>query len=115
MSQDEILLELKKINKLLTLVNAEVIIKELEKICTTNERKMMWALMDQKLMMNDIANKVGRTPQAVSIFLTIAESLGLAKNPRNQPPYRVIDYIPPEWLDLIQLDKEKQLIENKPN
>lgn len=107
MSNEEILEELKKINKILTFVNAEAITKELEKVCTTNERKMMWALMDQKLMVNDIANRVGRTFQAVSIFLTIAESLGLAKNPRNQPPYRIIDYIPPNWLELIQFDKEK--------
>lgn len=75
---------------------------ELEKICTTNQRKMMWVILDREKMSNEIAQIVGRTTRAVDMFLEKAEYYQIAKNPRNEAPYRLFDFIPSGWSELVE-------------
>ena len=107
MSDEEILAELKKITKLLMFAYSDDIKIEIEKVATTPQRKMIWALLDGIHMSNEIAQKIKISTSAVNIFLDKAKILGLAKNPRNEPPYRLIDYVPPEWVDLIPIEEEE--------
>ena len=106
MNNEENLEELKKITRLLTFAHSDKILLELEKVATTPQRKMIWALLDSKLMSNEIAEKIKISTRAVNIFLDKTEELGLARNPRNKPPYRLIDYIPPDWLELLPSKEE---------
>jgi len=105
--QDPTLEELKKITRILTLAHAGAIEKEIEKVATSEERKKIWVLMDGRRMSKDIAREIGIAEWSVNRFLKIAAAAGLARNPRGKPPYRVIDYVPPSWIELIELPEEK--------
>ena len=96
-----ILDELKKISKIITLAFGDVIEKELEKVCTTNERKKMWVLIDNNRMSKDIAKEVGVTIRAVDKFLKIAQNAGLIENPKGKPPKKIVEYTPPKWIELL--------------
>ena len=104
-AQDPTLDELKKIKKILLLAHADSIEKELEKVATSEERKKIWVLMDGNRMSKDIARDIGIVERSVNKFLKIAAVAGLARNPRGKPPYRVIDYVPPSWIDFIESPK----------
>jgi len=98
----QILDELKKISRLLLLIHGDAIERELSKIATTKERKKMWVLIDGTRMSKEIAEIVGVTPAAVNVFLRQLSEVGLAENPRGKPPRRIIDYVPPSWLELLE-------------
>ena len=66
---EEILKELKKISKIITISNGSVIEKELSKFATTDKRKQIWALIDGKRNSDQIAKEIGITNQAVVITL----------------------------------------------
>ena len=106
-TEELILDELRKLSKIITLVYGDVIERELSKVCTSNERKKIWVLMDGKRMSKNIAKEIGIAEWSVNRFLKIATNAGLAENPRGKPPYRVIDYVPPSWIELIELPEEK--------
>lgn len=112
-SKDPKLKELKKITKILTLAHAESIEKELSKVATSDERKRMWVLIDGNRMSKDIAQEVGVAVRSVDRFLKIASAAGLAENPRGKPPRRVIDYVPPAWIELLKIEKESEEEETK--
>ena len=97
-----ILKELQRIYKILTLVHGKYIEEELEKIANTNKRKVMWVLMDGEKMTKDIANILGVSEMAVSKFLKKLSIAGFATNPKGKPPKRMIDYVPPSWIDLLE-------------
>jgi len=99
MSDELVLRELQKISKLLILANAPVIQKELENLATTDERKKMWILMDGKRMPKDIADQVGVTAMAVSYFISSAVAAGLVDYSQGAPPRRMLDYVPPVWIE----------------
>jgi len=99
--KDEILVELKKICKILTLAHGDAIERELGKIANTEKRKVMWVLMDESRMTKDIASVIGVTEEAVNKFLRELSLAELAENPRGRPPRRLINYIPPSWIDLL--------------
>lgn len=105
-AQDPTLDELKKIIKILTLAHADAIEKELEKVATSEERKKIWVLMDGNRMSKDIAKEIRIVESSVNKFLKIAATVGLANNPRGKPPYRIIDYIPPSWVELTEPPEE---------
>jgi len=106
MSNEQILSELRKISKLLTLVNAPVIEKELSKIASSKERKRMWVLIDGNRMPKDIANQVGVTPMAVSYFLNAGVAAGVIEYKGGVPPRRALDYVPPDWIELLVAEEE---------
>jgi len=103
MSSDATLRELKKISKILMLVNAGAVEKELAKIATTNDRKKMWLLIDGRRMPGDIAKDAGVTAMAVSYFLSTGVAAELVEYKRGEPPRRILDYVPPSWIDLVKL------------
>ena len=107
--KDPILTELRKISKLLTLVYGDTIERELGKIANTEKRKVMWILMDGVRMAKEIADTVGVTEMAVSKFLKELTLAEFAENPRGKPPRRLIDYVPPSWINLLEkyVRKEK--------
>ena len=96
-----ILKELRKISKMFILVHAESIEKELEKIANTDKRKIMWLLIDGKRMSKDIAEVLKVSEEAVNKFLRKLSVAGFATNPKGKPPKRIIDYVPPAWIELL--------------
>lgn len=103
MSAESTLRELRKISRILILANAASVEKELAKIATTNDRKKMWVLMDGKRMPGDIARETGVTAMAVSNFLNAGVAVELVEYKRGEPPRRILDYIPPAWIELVKL------------
>lgn len=94
--------ELKNISKILTLVNAEKLEDELSKYATTDERKKIWILIDGQNMSKEIGESIGFTEDGVNKFLKTLKLAGLIENPRKQPPKKLLDYVPPSWLELVE-------------
>jgi len=109
MSNNDILKELQKITKLLTFAYADQITKELEKIATTNERKIIWVLIDEKKNPEEIAKISGASLRSVQRFQKLAEDAGLINNPRGKPASKIFDYVPPEWIELVPKEPEKEV------
>jgi hypothetical protein len=107
LDEDLVLKELRKVSKILTLVNSSIIENELAKIAGTNERKKMWMLLDGKRMPTDIAKEVGVSAMAVSYFLNAGKVAELINYERGKPPTRALDYIPPAWIDLLKMPAEE--------
>lgn len=103
------LAELKKISKILTLAHSNAIEGALSKIATTDERKQIWVLIDGNLMSKDIADRIGITKDAVNKFLRMLQRAELIENPPRKPPRRLIDYIPPSWIDLLRPEEEVEM------
>jgi|GEM_PF-1627655 hypothetical protein len=99
---DATLRELKVISKILLLSNSQAVKKEIEKICGSDARKKMWVLTDGVRMPAAIATDAKVTTMAVSTFLNAGEAAGLIKYKRGEPPRRILDYVPPEWIELLQ-------------
>src|SRR5437867_1609026 len=108
MSQEDLVRELRKISRVLILTNGSVIEKELSKIASSKERKRMWVYLDGKKMPKDIADAVKVTAQAVSLFLNAGVALELIEYQRGKPPRRILDYVPPEWLSLVEIPSETE-------
>lgn len=103
MSTDATLRELRKISKILILINTGIIEKELSKIASTNDRKKMWVLTDGKRMPSEIAKEAGVTAMAVSYFLNAGVAADLIEYTRGEPPRRAFDYVPVTWLELVKI------------
>lgn len=103
MSTEAMLRELKKLSKILILANAGIVERELSKIASTNDRKKMWVLIDGKRMPGDIAKEAGVTAMAVSYFLNAGAATELIEYERGEPPRRILDYVPPSWIELVKL------------
>jgi hypothetical protein len=108
MSQEDTLRELRKISKILILTNSAAVEKELAKIASTKERKQMWVYTDGKRVPKEIAQAVKVTPQAVSLFLLAGVALDLIEYERGNAPRRILDYVPPEWLSLVEISAETE-------
>ena len=102
--------ELKKISKILLLAHGERLETELGKIATTNDRKKIWVLINGKLGPEDISKQTGLSVGSVRNFLTILEKGELIENPYGKPPKKLIDYVPPKWVELLTLAKEKEIL-----
>lgn len=109
MSNEAMLRELKKIAKILTLTSAASLEKELEKIASTNDRKKMWVLIDGNRRQKEIANDAGVTQAAVSYFLSASVAAELIEYPKGEPPRRIVDYVPPAWVDLAKLPPAEEV------
>lgn len=113
MSEEKTLQELKLILKVLILSNAEIIEKELSKIATTNERKKMWVLIDGKHMPKDLATQTGVTQMAVSNFLNALVTAEFIEYERGEPPRRILNYVPPDWINLVKFPASEVSEEKK--
>ena len=103
MSNDgDILKELKKISRIMTLSNGSIIEKELEKYGTSEDRKKIWVLIDGTKQSDDIAKIIGKTKRAVDIFLQTLEGVSLIERPYNKPPIRSMEYVPASWAVLLE-------------
>ncbi len=95
--------ELQKITRILTLANADSLSQALSEYASTDERKMIWVLIDGVQMPKDMAKKIGKiTVRAVTSFLKELETARLIENPKRKPPTRLIDIVPSEWIDLLK-------------
>lgn len=101
-TDEDILRELKKISKIITLGNGPAIEKELSKYATSEDRKKTWVLIDGKRQSDEITKTLGLTKRAVDIFLKLLEDATLVERGFNKPPTRMLDYVPADWIDLLQ-------------
>lgn len=101
---EDTLREIKKLSKILTISNGEVLEKELSKYATTPDRKKIWVLIDGKNQTKEIMQLTGAAKRTVDAFLQTLENATLIERERNKPPKRILDYVPPRWLDLVQID-----------
>ncbi len=99
---DPALRELRTISKILLLSNSQAVKKEIEKICTSDGRKKMWVLCDGKHMPKDMVAEAGLSVGPISTFLNVGVAAGLIEYEKGEPPRRLLDYVPPEWIELIQ-------------
>lgn len=107
-TDEDILKELKKISKIITLSSGPALEKELTKYATTNERKIIWILIDGKNSVEDIAKIICKTKSAVDIFLKILERVELIEGRKyGVPPTRNLDYVPSDWIQLIPKQSEE--------
>lgn len=103
--------ELQKITKTLTLAHSESLEKEISKYASTDERKIVWVLIDGINMPEDIAKRIGHRikKRAIYDFLKILEKAKLIENPKRKPPKRLIDLVPASWIELLEgRSKEKK-------
>lgn len=103
MSIDSTLKELKKISKILILSNASVIESEIAKVASTNDRKRIWVLIDGIKMPADIGKEANTTAMTVSNFLNAGKAADLIDYKKGLPPQRILDYVPPSWIDLVKV------------
>ena len=103
------LIELKKISKILTLANAEVLEKELEKYATTPERKKVWVLIDGERSPDDLIAGSGMKQAAVYRFLKILSDADLVETPHGSPPKKKLEFVPASWLDLFEAVREEPI------
>jgi hypothetical protein len=99
--------ELRKVSKILTLVNAKALEIELSKYATTDERKRAWILIDGNSLPEEIGEKAGIKLRTIQEFLKILVDATLIENFRGKPPKRLLDYVPASWLELIKSEEKK--------
>ena len=99
---DAELRELRTITRILLLSNSQAVKKEIEKICTSDGRKKMWVLCDGRHMPKDKEAEAGLSVGPISTFLNAGVAAGLIQYEKGEPPRRLLDYVPPEWIELIQ-------------
>lgn len=102
------LIELRKISKILALVNANALEAELSKYATTDERKKAWVLIDGKRLPNEIGENAGMKQRTIQDFLKALVDAGLIENARGIPPKRLLDFVPASWLILIKPESEEK-------
>jgi DNA-binding HxlR family transcriptional regulator len=89
--------ELVKVRQLLEMTVKDKLEKELEKILTTPERKMVWALSDGFTNTHTIAKKVGVSQRAVQRTVKELQIADLMVVERRGYPKRKFDHVPSEW------------------
>lgn len=89
--------EIVKIRQLLEMTVKDNLKKELEKILTTKERKMIWALSDGFTDTKTIAEKAGISQRAVQITVRELHTADFLVVERRGFPRRKFDYVPFEW------------------
>ena len=108
--------ELKKISKILLLTNAKLIGDELGKFANSDERKIVWVLMDGRRKVPEIVAKGKVSAGTVSVFLNAGVALDLIDYKKGEAPKRILDYVPPDWLKISALASVLSADEdNKPN
>ena len=89
--------EIVKIRQLLEMTVKDTLEKELKRILTTKERKMVWALSDGFTGTNTIAKRAGISQRAVQITVKDLQNADLLVVAKRGFPRRKFDYVPPKW------------------
>lgn len=89
--------EIVKIRQLLEITFKNDLLKELEKILTTKERRMVWALSDGFTDTKAIAKKAGISIRAVQVTVKELQEADYLVVERRGFPKRKFDYVPFEW------------------
>ncbi len=92
--------ELRKIAKILLMAHGEALERELLKVMTTDDRRLIWVLLDGESEPKEIATKSAIPLKTVLNFLTVLRKAELIEGGRGAPPRKRIDYVPPGWLAL---------------
>lgn len=100
-TDEQILAELKKMNKVTLLVNASKLEAELARYASTEERKKIWVLMDGTKEINELIQGSGLKKTPVYNFLAMLEAAGLVEKSHGKPPKRAIDFVPASWTELL--------------
>lgn len=103
-NEEEILKELRKISKIITLSNGKPLETEIAKYASTDDRKKIWVLIDGVRQADEIVKISGITQAPVYKFLKILEDSGLIERQRGKPPQRLLDYVPVGWVELVQIE-----------
>ena len=90
--------EIVKVRQLLEITIKDKLEKELKKILTTKERKMIWALSDGFTDTKTIAKKVGISRRAVQLAVKDLQMADLMVVKRRGYPKRKFDHVPSEWM-----------------
>lgn len=106
MSNEDIINELKNISKVLILSNSDKIPAELEKSATIDERKIVWILINGKNDNKGIAERVGIRERSVRRTIKLFEEVELVDNPRGKPARRLLNYVLPDWIELLPPENE---------
>ena len=93
----QIISEFREIKHIVLLNSRENLKKEIEDIASTDERKVIWGLLDGMTLTTDIAAKVGVSARTVQIFVLQLEEKELVVTEKRGYPKRRIDYIPSDW------------------
>jgi hypothetical protein len=99
--EEDILKELRQISKITLLANARVIEAELGKLANTTDKKKIWVLIDGKRMAKDIAKDGDVSERAVNYFITAASAANFIKYKKMEPPSKLLEYSPPDWINLL--------------
>mgnify|MGYP001106203887 CR=1 FL=1 len=89
--------EIVKIRQLLEITFKNDLMKELEKILTTKERRTVWALSDGFTDTKTIAKKTGVSTRAVQITVKELQEADYLVVERRGFPKRKFDYVPFDW------------------
>jgi len=89
--------EIVKIRQLLEMTVKDNLKKELEKILTTKERKIIWVLSDGFTDTKILARKAGISRRAVQITLRELQEADFLVVEKRGFPKRRFDYVPFEW------------------
>jgi len=89
--------EIVKIRQLLEMTVKDSLKKELEKILTTKERKMVWTLSDGFTDTKTIAKKASISRRAVQITVSELQKADFLVVERRGFPRRKFEYVPSEW------------------
>ena len=89
--------EVLKIRQLLEMTIKSDLLKELETLLTTNERKMIWALSNGFTDTKMIAKKTGVSIRAVQMTIKDLQDAELVDVERRGFPKRRFDYVPSSW------------------
>ena len=88
--------EITTIRQLLEILAKDGIIKEVEKVASTKERKMAWNLLDSEFSTSEIADRVDISQRAVSEFIKDLRENGLVLSLKRGYYKRKFDYLFPE-------------------
>ena len=89
--------EIVKIRQLLEMAVKDGLRKELERVLTTKERKIVWSLSDGFTDTKTIAKKAEISRRAVQITVRELQEAELLVVERRGFPKRKFDYIPSGW------------------
>lgn len=92
------LFELRAIKRTLNIAHSEKIDEYLNEVITSEIRRKMWISINGERMPNDIAKVVGVSAMAVSLFLKAVSDVNLVAYVKGNPPMKIIDHVPSDWL-----------------
>ena len=96
--EDE-LFELRAIKRVLGIAHSGKLDVYLNEVITTPNRRKMWIAINSERMPNDIAEEVGVSAMAVSLFLKSVTDVNLVEYKQGKPPRKIIDHVPTKWLE----------------